>query len=682
MDLQEYNYYEANEARVNLEDITSSAPNAEILQRFRDGDDQLRSIQLGTQSWNTFIVSEGDDFGWLGHFIGMSQHLNSLHIWSMPEGDQLIAFVKGIARNKSIRDIYIGSISDDARAAIVRAVSNYSQLESLRINCHDNFGPNSHSALGTLLESGVCSLRVLCLFGNGINDEIITSFANGFESIAASLEVLELPDISIGNEGLLAVVAGLANTTISLKTLHLNGNDFSLAAGGLSCLSDWLNSSPVVLLHLNLSCCQINDEGLQAFTQGAALHCRELDLEGNDSITATGLSCLSNSLQSENCRIEWLNLVDISSAIGSDGMEALACGLAHNTSMRSLLVGSSLNDAAIPTAQWLPFSAALCDPSSINRTYLSNHTVQRIVGEHDTDDFCPEDIDLYLRLNEQHPTYAPRCKILITHTHLDMRPFLHWGLKFLPIALTWFEQAKTCTTLNVQLSAAEADLEAVVERRVVEQSDEAFESRVLSAMYEFVRGMSMQVMGNRNVLELAVAYDKKIKMIEEENIVQLAQRDSKNLLLSAEIALLELENKRIEVESLMHSAQHDSKNVQLRAEIAQLEQHDLKNRAEIVRLRREKKKIMEENNRRLTQRDRKNDQLEGKIARLESEKETIKEDKWILLAQRARENMQLRAEITRLEHENKSLNFFKNCVLMLACFAAFAFVLLSLRLYD
>ena len=80
----------------------------------------------------------------------------------MHEGEQIDAFVKGIASNHSIRNISIGyMMSNDARAAIVRAVGNYSQLKRLEINCH-NFGPNSHSALGTLLESGVCSLRELC----------------------------------------------------------------------------------------------------------------------------------------------------------------------------------------------------------------------------------------------------------------------------------------------------------------------------------------------------------------------------------------------------------------------------------------------------------------------------------------------------------------------------------------
>ena len=127
-----------------------------------------------------------------------------------------------------------------------------------------------------------------------------------------------------------------------------------------------------------------------------------------------------------------------------------------------------------------------------------------------------------------------------------MQRFLQWGLKFLPLALTWFEQAKTCTTLNVQLPDP-SDLEggALVESRVLEESDKVFESRVLSAMYEFIRGASInELMGSRNGLELSAACDEKIAKI-----------DGMNARLQEEIVRLEDENKRLReiVESVRKS---------------------------------------------------------------------------------------------------------------------------------
>ena len=219
---------------------------------------------------------------------------------------------------------------------------------------------------------------------------------------------------------------------------------------------------------------------------------------------------MSNSLQSESCCIGTLNLFGIPSAIGDDGMKALARGLAHNTSLKSLRLGVSQfpnNDDTVPPEQWLSLSNALCDTSSVNNTYLSNHTIHAIMDRYDTTNFRPEDIDLYLRLNEQHPEHAARCKILMTHPHLDMQCFLQWDLKLLPVVPAWFEQAKTCTTLNVQRSVTDTEweAEALVERRVVEESDKVFGSRVLSAMYEFVRSAPMQVMESRNVFEFLLS---------------------------------------------------------------------------------------------------------------------------------------------------------------------------------
>ena len=158
-------------------------------------------------------------------------------------------------------------------------------------------------------------------------------------------------------------------------------------------------------------------------------------------------------------------------------------------------------------------------------------------------------------------------------------------------------------------------------RRILEESDDEFENRVLTALYEFVHGLSGKVLERRDHLILVAAYDEKIARLEEENAVQSAQRDSEFAQLRAEIDRLEHDNKRIEEESLMHSAQRDSVNVQLRAEIDRL-------------------KLLFE-----------------------------------------RENMQLRDEITRLEHVNTKLNSFANCtMLMLACIYVFVLQFVFARL--
>jgi len=84
-------------------------------------------------------------------------------------------------------------------------------------------------------------------------------------------------------------------------------------------------ASVLNLNKLSLLGCEINDEGLQALSEGATNHCKDLDLSGNNSITVLGLRHLSTSLQSESCRLEKLDLGWME--IGDDGAEVLARGL-------------------------------------------------------------------------------------------------------------------------------------------------------------------------------------------------------------------------------------------------------------------------------------------------------------------------------------------------------------------
>jgi hypothetical protein len=163
MEQRDYDYYEANVGDVRLEDITSSRHNATILQRLRDGDDTLQHI---TNAEYYFAIRESDDLGWLGYFIGNSENLRSLSIHYLPEGEggeqRTHAFLGGVARNQSIRslEVHNHNLSDDVFVAFARALGSLSQLEDLGLY-NANFGPNGCSALGNLLEMGVCKLKRL-----------------------------------------------------------------------------------------------------------------------------------------------------------------------------------------------------------------------------------------------------------------------------------------------------------------------------------------------------------------------------------------------------------------------------------------------------------------------------------------------------------------------------------------
>eukprot|EP00984_Skeletonema_dohrnii_P016360 scaffold7259_cov77-Skeletonema_dohrnii-CCMP3373.AAC.2 len=542
MEREEYEYYEANASDISLEDITSSEDNAMILRRLRDGDDTLRYLHLtlGSEGWsNNFDIGEGNDLGWLGYFIGKSECLHDLCIRNLPDregGEQQIhAFMEGIARNQSIRALTGVHLGDNVSEAFVRALGSLTQLEELVYGCN-NLGPNGFSStLGTLLESGVWKLKKLSLFDNDIGDDGVASLANGLRSIGSSLKEICLSDNSIGNEGLLTLMTGLESCT-SLERLDLSYNDFSLAAVGLGSLSDWLQRDQMDLTNLALERCDIIDEGLQGLAEGAAKHCKFVDLSDNHSITASGLKYLSTSLQSESCRLEYLYIGDVDGTnVGDNGAEVLARGLVGNKSLKLLHLYHPEVVRFTP-AGWSAFSTALCDTSSVNNTYLSNHTFHKIDRGYDEEvDIVEEDderVVLNLQLNMQHPQYAARCKILMNHAHLDMTPLFRWGLKFLPLAVSWFERAHPCTTLSI---IVEAQTEVEV------SSEEEFQSRILTSIFEFVRGMPKKVLERRDELALVATYDEKIAMAEEESErlhEDLEQRDRK-------ITQLEEENKRL-----------------------------------------------------------------------------------------------------------------------------------------
>jgi len=222
--------------------------------------------------------------------------------------------------------------------------------------------------------------------------------------------------------------------------------------------------------------------------------------------------------------------------IGDNGAEVLARGLVGNKSLR-LLHLCHPEVVRFTPAGWSAFSTALCDTSSVNNTYLSNHTFHQIDRGFDEDvDIIEEDderVVLYLQLNMQHPQYAARCKILMNHAHLDMTPLLQWELKCLPLAVGWFERATICTMLSIHNSNPD------LSRRILEESKEVFQSRILTALYEFVRGVPKKVLERRDELALVALYDDKIAMVEEEKKRMVAVYDDK-------IAMVEEEKKRIQ----------------------------------------------------------------------------------------------------------------------------------------
>eukprot|EP00984_Skeletonema_dohrnii_P002838 scaffold972_cov126-Skeletonema_dohrnii-CCMP3373.AAC.2 len=203
-----------------------------------------------------------------------------------------------------------------------------------------------------------------------------------------------------------------------------------------------------------------------AAAAGLNCHIQRISFLNCQDITAVGLRAFGSVFQSVICNLQYLDIRSI--RIDDAGLEALATGLAGNKSLNTLLFDR--DDASITGTGWSALSTLLCDTSSINNIYLSNHTLRNF-GTGDT----PSNIVQYLKLNEIYDRRAvAKCKILLHHPDLNVEPFFLHKLKFLPIVMSWLQSGsgRLC-------------------RGHLEELYSEYQKRELSTVYKFIRGMPL-----------------------------------------------------------------------------------------------------------------------------------------------------------------------------------------------
>jgi len=245
-----------------------------------------------------------------------------------------------------------------------------------------------------------------------------------------------------------------------LEVLEFPGNQLTRrSCEGEEALVNILHDS-AQLTTLNIGCNSINNNALYTLMpQFGKL--RHLDLSSNTTITTNGFKAIATLLDDPSCNLEELLLAR--NGISSDEtLCAFATAIAKNTKLITLdLSGNRINAAG-----WAVFSNALCDTSSINNTFNSNHTLLHL--DKDNRETFPGAIRQYLALNHYtNKKNTATMKILQYSKHnISMLPFFEWELKCLPIAVNWFDKYPGL-------------------RQEVETSK-------LQAIYEFVRGMPVE----------------------------------------------------------------------------------------------------------------------------------------------------------------------------------------------
>jgi hypothetical protein len=467
-------YYDAHVNDVNLEEITSSENNANILRALHDGyphgDLEKSGIQVFTEDYEgllivdddhekDFVIREGDDLGWLGYFIGASKCLEALSIRDLPvERERIDAFMEGLARNKSIQEV--GFLTDIGEAGVLTLGDFFKSNKNLSMIGfgHNNFGQEEHShdnicfALGQIQRN---SIEMFCFFGNIISDE-------GFSEICGALVTQQSRLERLGFR----------------ETLGFGGQQRCVTVGNM--LSSWRTPN---LRELQLDNNEIDDTGLQPLVTGM-MNCRDLrvlHISGNNLITAAGLRSLSPLFDSlEELRLEQMY-------IGDCGAVALADGLKGNKALKFLFVDP--NTADITDIGWVAFSNMLCDTSSFNSTYLSNHTLVSVGDSDFSGTYTP---DYLQKRSSGNPLRNKQdvaiWKIMRFHPIHNMSEFFFpWKLKFLPLVVTWFKRARH---VLVEMDAL-AGLN-------LPPCFEYLETIKLSAVYKYVRGMPLLTVDGYN----------------------------------------------------------------------------------------------------------------------------------------------------------------------------------------
>ena len=306
-------------------------------------------------------------------------------------------------------------------------------------------------------------------------------------------------------------------TNISIGNCNIdNGGDVIIA----TTLKKYIN-----LKQISLYQCNIPDEQLMPIVEGLRGHrmLEVLNLEGN-RIGDAGCDALATLLKDPSCNLQVLKLAR--NNITNAGATTIANSLTHNTKLERLHLDENQIDT--PSARDV-FSKLLCNTSSINDTYSSNHTLKAIIGieRQGESDYRLHDL-LVMNAGTNKSDVAMK-KILRYHPNMDMEPLFLWDsegeqtLKALPYVLGWFEKAEQA------LGAGEES------GRIYNVG-----AKKLTAIHQFAKAMPLLIAS----LSSVTLFDRNVRQQFETKYAKLEARNDE---LEAKNAKLEARNDELEV---------------------------------------------------------------------------------------------------------------------------------------
>ncbi|EJK58487.1 hypothetical protein THAOC_21382 [Thalassiosira oceanica] len=286
----------------------------------------------------------------------------------------------------------VNDLNDTSMAECIPSLATCTGMRKLMLNGL-SFSANSCAALRGVFPR-MSALLELRLGGNSIDDECARALVQGL-SDCKQIQSLSLSRNIISDDGLDVLILGLPT---SVDMLDLGGNEITLAR------------------------------------QLPLLRFKKLHLTWN-ALSHGGPGLIAKSLANHECRLESLTLNRCN--IGNEGAAILAEGLGNN----QRLIRMSLEDNNITQEGLNAFSSILCNPSSIDASYNSNHTIHDMGGYGAYGANIPQDVEILLELNsDPDKSRVAANKILQVHRHLDMRPFFGMELDLLPYVVAWLER--------------------------------------------------------------------------------------------------------------------------------------------------------------------------------------------------------------------------------------------------
>ena len=364
------------------------------------------------------------------------------------------------------------------RETLRKIEQNDVTMKKLCITFNSRVG-SDYSRLGASIGENTHLTRLEVHLGNEVTLNVThTAFFDGLKRNSSIHElILNCRQQSIGC-GVIREILKAYQANNNLTALVIGNANASLENEGEHVIATTLRRC-THLQKIGLYNCNIDDEQLFPMVEIVRGHAsmEELWLRGN-SIGNAGCSILATLLEDQNSNLCTLDLTSIE--VDNEGTTILANSLANNAKLRNLYVGQRL--APLPQSVQDVFSRLLCNTSSVNQTYLSNHTLEKMKIPHGMSLTGPH-LESLLELNMGHnKSHVAIKKILKYHPSINMAPLFEWNmegegerdLKALPYVIAWFERAG---------EAVSGD----------EGGEESYniDERKLTAIYQFAKAMPL-----------------------------------------------------------------------------------------------------------------------------------------------------------------------------------------------